>query len=79
MALKRSSVRFRLAPPIFACKATTAPRSFRITLPPAVAVSTREAIDDRQWPENDSSLNGDVSIGDNVGSLILIKAKPVAS
>jgi hypothetical protein len=32
-----------------------------------------------QWPENDSSLNGDVSMGDNTGSLIFIKPKPVAS
>jgi hypothetical protein len=39
----------------------------------------REAKENSQWPENDSSLNGDVSMGDSVGSLILIKPKPVAS
>jgi hypothetical protein len=38
-----------------------------------------EAIENSQWPENDSSLNGDVSMGDNFGSLILMKPKPVAS
>jgi hypothetical protein len=38
-----------------------------------------EAIENSQWPENDSSLNGDVSRGDNFGSLILMKPKPVAS
>jgi hypothetical protein len=30
-------------------------------------------------PVNDSSLNGDVSMGDNRGTLIFIKPKPVAS
>src|SRR5271165_4187233 len=35
-------------------------------------------IENSQWPENDSSLNGDVSRGDNVGSLIFMKPKPVA-
>ena len=33
----------------------------------------------RHLPENDSSLNGEVSIGDNLGTLILMKPKPVAS
>ena len=35
--------------------------------------------EDRHLPEKDSSLNGDVSMGDNLGSLIFIKPKPVAS
>ena len=33
----------------------------------------------RHFPWNDSSLNGDVSMGDNRGTLIFIKPKPVAS
>ena len=39
----------------------------------------REAKENSQWPENDLSLNGDVSMGDSLGSLIVIKPKPVAS
>ena len=38
-----------------------------------------EAMESSQWPENDSSLNGDVSMGESLGSLIFIKPKPVAS
>ena len=33
----------------------------------------------RHLPKNDSSLNGDVSMGDNLGSLIYMNPKPVAS
>ena len=54
--------------------------------PPAIAPLTsgdgarvNESMENSQWPENDSSLNGDVSMGDNVGSLIFMKPKPVAS
>jgi hypothetical protein len=44
------------------------------------AVSTQGSLWGRsQWRENDSSLNGDVSMGDSLGTLIFIKPKPVAS
>ena len=33
----------------------------------------------RHLPGNDSSLNGDVSMGDNLGTLIFMKPKPVDS
>ena len=46
---------------------------------PQSGCTGHEAIENSQWPENDSSLNGDVSMGDNFGSLILMKPKPVAS
>jgi hypothetical protein len=44
-----------------------------------VAESTRKAIENGYLLKNSSSLNGDVSSGDNFGSLIFIKPKPAAS
>jgi hypothetical protein len=55
-------------------KAMAAPRGDN-----PVAESTREAIENSYLLKNSSSLNGDVSSGDNLGSLILIKPKPAAS
>jgi hypothetical protein len=61
--------------PALLLQLTNADRFVFIT--PYGPISIRALI--RHFPENDSSVNGEVSIGDSRGSRILMKPKPVVS